>query len=171
MLGLRTIGLLLLVALSAIWDIETTFGEAHGEVATYLSAGDATFRPTLALRAGGKRLWGTFPFQEAAFIGDARTIRLGRQNRYAGDAAVYGNAELRLRLSRIFLFLPGHIGIFGIADAGRVFLEGESSDTWHTAFGGGIWMSFVQPGNTLSAAVTRSDDERIAVYLSAGFAY
>ena len=154
-----------------IWDVETTFGEAHGEVATYLSAGDATFRPTLALRAGGKRLWGTFPFQEAAFIGDARTIRLGRQNRYAGDAAVYGNAELRLRLSRIFLFLPGHIGIFGIADAGRVFLEGESSDTWHTAFGGGIWMSFVQPGNTLSAAVTRSDDERTAVYLSAGFAY
>ena len=31
------------------------------------------------------------------------------------------------------------MGIQGIADAGRVFLEGESSDKWHTSFGGGMW--------------------------------
>lgn len=154
-----------------VWSVESTFGEVHGEVSTYLSIGDAGFRPTLALRAGGKKVWGTFPFHDAAFIGDASTVRLGRQNRYGGDAAAWGNAELRLRLGRVFLLLPGHIGVFGLADVGRVFVEGEASDTWHTGVGGGMWLSFLRPGNTLSVAVTRSDDQRTAVYVAAGFAY
>ena len=156
-----------------VWDVDsTTFGEVHGEVATYLTARPAT----LALRAGGKKVWGTFPFFESAFIGDARTVRLGRQNRFAGDAAVYGNAELRLDIGQIFLVLPGRWGIFGIGDIGRVFLEGESSNRWHPVVGGGIWLSFLTSGGTLTAAMTRSEvgtafPQRSAVYIQAGFAY
>ncbi len=156
-----------------IWDVDsTTFGEVHGEVATYLTARPAT----LALRAGGKKVWGTFPFFESAFIGDARTVRLGRQNRFAGDAAVWGNAELRLALFPIFLVLPAKFGIFGIGDIGRVFLEGESTDRWHPAVGGGIWLAFLTSAGTVSAAVTRSEvgtafPGRTGVYVQAGFAY
>nr|NIM52039.1 hypothetical protein [Gemmatimonadales bacterium]NIN12787.1 hypothetical protein [Gemmatimonadales bacterium]NIN51012.1 hypothetical protein [Gemmatimonadales bacterium]NIP08476.1 hypothetical protein [Gemmatimonadales bacterium]NIR00912.1 hypothetical protein [Gemmatimonadales bacterium] len=109
-----------------IWDVDSLFGEVHGEFATYLTARPVPLRPTLALRVGGKKVWGRFPFQEAAFIGDAASVRLGRQNRFAGDASVYGNAELRLRLARIFLVLPGDFGVFGLGDVGRVFLDGES---------------------------------------------
>jgi hypothetical protein len=160
----------------ALWDVVSTFGEVHAEAATYLSATRAPLRPTLALRAGAKKVWGTLPFQEAAYIGDAATVRLGRQNRYAGDASVYGNAELRLRLSRIFLLLPGHIGVFGLGDIGRVFLERESSDRWHNAVGGGVWLSFLDPASTLSVAVARSEvgteiDQRTGVYIQAGFAF
>jgi hypothetical protein len=43
-------------------------------------------------------VWGQVPFQEAAFIGGASTVRGLYSDRYAGDASAYGNAELRFHL-------------------------------------------------------------------------
>jgi hypothetical protein len=153
----------------AVWDVEETFGEVHGEVGTYLTP-HKTFGPTLALRAGGKKVWGTFPFFESAFVGGAATVRGLREQRYAGDAALYGNAELRLRLGRFFVLLPGDFGVLGLADVGRVYLEGESSDTWHTGVGGGLWFAFLDPANTITVTLARGDN-RTALYLRAGFGY
>jgi hypothetical protein len=153
----------------AVWDVDSTFGEVHGLATTFLSA-RAPLDPTLALRIGGRKLWGGYPYFEAAFIGDVSTVRLGRVNRYAGDAAAYGTAELRLSFGRLQIVLPADFGVFGLADAGRVFLEGESSDKWHTAFGGGIWLAFLDRAYTLSLAAA-SSDERTGIYLQAGFGF
>ena len=150
-----------------MWDVDGTFGEVHGEVAAFLTP-RTTFGPTLALRVGGKRVWGDYPFFEAAFVGGAATVRGLRENRYAGDASAYGNAELRLRLGRYFFVLPGEYGVFGLADVGRVFLDGESSDVWHTGVGGGFWFAFLDPANTFTVALARGD-RRTALYLNAGF--
>jgi hypothetical protein len=154
----------------ALWDVDSTFGEVHGEAATYLTPKTA-FGPTLALRAGAKKVWGAFPFFESAFIGGASTIRGLRTQRYAGDAAVYANAELRARLGRYFLVLPGTFGVFALGDVGRVYLDGESSNKWHTGVGGGLWFAFLDPANTVSVAVARGDDDRTALYIRAGFSY
>jgi Omp85 superfamily domain len=154
----------------AVWDVDSTFGELHGEASTYLTP-NTTFGPTLALRAGAKKVWGGFPFFESAFIGGASTVRGLRTQRYAGDAAVYANAELRARLGRYFLVLPGTFGVFALGDVGRVYLDGESSDKWHTGVGGGLWFAYLDPASTLSIAVARGDDDRTAVYIRAGFAY
>lgn len=151
----------------AWWDVRETFGEARGQLSVYLSP-RAPLSPTLALRAGGKKLWGDYPYFDAAFIGGTSTARLGRENRFAGDASAYGTAELRLALARAMLVLPAELGVFGLADAGRVWLEGESSTTWHTAFGGGVWAAFMNRGNTLSVALAASD-ERTRLYVQAGF--
>jgi hypothetical protein len=153
----------------AVWDVDDAFGEVHGEVAAYLTP-RTSFGPTLALRAGGKRVWGDYPFFEAAFVGGAATVRGLREDRYAGDASAYGNAELRVRLGRFFVLLPGDYGVFGLADVGRVFFEGESSDVWHTGVGGGFWFAFLDPANTVTVALASGDD-RTALYLRAGFAY
>ena len=51
-----------------------------------------------------------------------------------------------------------------------MFLDGEDSDTWHTAGGGGIWLSFIERANTVSLAVAKSA-ERTRVYVGAGFAF
>ena len=153
----------------AVWDVEESFGELHGEVATYLTP-PGGFRPTLALRAGGKKVWGTFPFFESAFVGGAATVRGLREQRYAGDTALYANLELRVRLGRFFAVLPGDFGVFGLGDAGRVYVSGESSGTWHTGVGGGVWFAFLDPANTVTFAVARGDD-RTALYARAGFAY
>ncbi len=154
----------------AVWDVEDVFGEIHGVVRTYLSAPSVPLEPTLALRAGGKKVFGTFPFQQAAYIGDQRTVRMGRQNRYGGDASVWGNAEVRFGLSRLFLLLPAQIGLFALGDVGRVFLEGEDSNRWHWAAGGGVWLSFVGRMATANLAVA-AGDERVAVYFGSGFAF
>ena len=153
-----------------LWNVESTFGEVHGEASTYLSAAGAPLAPTLAVRAGGKKVWGTFPFQEAAFIGDQRSVRLGRQNRFGGHAAVYGNAELRLELGSVFLVLPARIGIFGLGDVGRVYQENETSTTWHWSAGGGLWIAFLGKANTLTLAFAQGD-ETLGVYARAGFAF
>ena len=156
-------------AYPAIWDVDSTYGEVHGEAATYLSA-RAPLDPTLAFRVGGRKLWGRYPFFEAAFIGGASTVRLGRVNRYAGDASAYGSTELRLSLAKIKLVLPADFGIFGLADAGRVFLAGESSDTWHAAAGGGLWLSYLERAYTLSLAIAKSE-ERTGIYAQAGLGF
>ena len=151
------------------WDVEETFGEARGELSAYVTAPMA-LRPTLALRAGGHQLWGRYPFHEAAFLGGSDTVRGLRSERYAGDRSAYGNAELRLAfLDRSDAFLSG-LGVFGLADGGRVWLEGEDSDRWHHAVGGGVWIALMKPGNVWSLAVARSEG-RVRVYFEGGFMF
>ncbi len=153
----------------AVWDVESTFGEVRGQASTYLSV-HAPLDPTLAIRLGARKLWGQYPYFEAAFIGGASTVRLGRVNRYAGDASAYGSTELRLSLAKVKLILPATLGVFGLADVGRVFLEGESSDTWHGAAGGGVSLSYLERAYTFSLAVAESE-ERTAIYAQAGFGF
>jgi hypothetical protein len=153
-------------AFPAVWSVRDAFGSLEGETAAYLGGAGAT----LALRAGANRVFGTYPFHEAAFIGGPASVRGFRANRFAGDGALYGNAELRLRVAPFFLFFPGEIGVFGLGDAGRVYVEGEESRSWHTAWGGGVWLSFLGRANTLSVAVARSP-ERTGAYVRAGFAF
>jgi hypothetical protein len=153
-------------AYPAVWDVDEPFGEAHAEVRTYLTAGSAPFAPNLALRAGGRRVWGEYPFHEAAYVGGAGTVRGLREQRYAGDAAAFGSAELRLHLLRAVMLLPAEAGIFGLADAGRVWLEGESSSTWHHGLGGGLWVALLDRAAAFSVALVRGED-RTGLYISA----
>jgi hypothetical protein len=152
-----------------VWSVEEGFGEVHGEAATYLSP-PLVLDPTLALRIGGKRVWGRYPFHESAFIGGVDSVRGLRPARYAGDAAAYASAELRLALFRFRALVPARLGVFGLADAGRVWVEGQESDKIHTGLGGGIWVSFIKPDNTLSVAAARSEGH-LRLYFNAGFAF
>ncbi|HET6899442.1 MAG TPA: hypothetical protein VFK70_13885, partial [Vicinamibacteria bacterium] len=151
-----------------VWSVESGFGEVHGEVAGYLHL--------LALRAGGKKVWGTFPFYEAAFLGGPTTLRSARRERYAGDATVFGSAELRLPLVRFNVLMPIRAGVFGLADVGRVYVDGSSPGGWHKGFGGGAWFSFIKPENTLTIAAAvdpdaQGDDGKTRIYFQAGFGF
>jgi outer membrane protein assembly factor BamA len=151
-------------------DVEEPFGEVHAVASTYLTAQSVPLDPTLSFRVGGKKVWGKFPYQEAAYIGDISTVRLGRDNRYGGDASLYAGTELRLFLTEFYFLAPGDLGVFGLADVGRVYLEGEGSDAWHGAAGGGIWISLLDRANTMSLSVAQSE-ERTGVYLTVGFGF
>jgi hemolysin activation/secretion protein len=123
------------------------------------------------LRAGGRRLFGDrFPFHEAAFLGGPDDLRGLRPQRYAGDTAVYGNAELRMLVAKVNLLVPTGIGVFGLYDRGRVWVDGEESDAWHDGVGGGIFFAFLRPENSLSLAMARSEGTS-RIYVRGGFAF
>ncbi len=152
-----------------MFSVEEPFGGLRAEAATYLSprvGGD----PTLALRVGGEKVWGRFPFHEAAYLGGGEALRGFRKQRFAGDASLYGNAELRVTVTDIYVGLPGAFGVFALVDAGRVFLSGETSTRWHAAGGGGIWFAFLDRANTVSLGAVRSR-EGLGVYARAGFPF
>lgn len=152
-----------------IWDVTSTYGEVHGVASTYLSPKMAG-SPVLALRAGGQQTFGDYIYQDAAYIGGAGTVRLGRERRFAGDAAVFGSAELRFALTKFMVVVPGELGLFGLGDIGRVFVEGEESDVWHGAWGGGIWIAALSRRSTVSAAYAVSE-ERSRLYVQGGWAF
>jgi outer membrane protein assembly factor BamA len=161
-----------------MWDVASTFGEMDGNLNAYLSAGRVA---TLALRAGGKKMFGTYPYMEAAPIGEGGlgagalaepedTVRGYRARRYLGDSSLWANADVRLRVSHITLILPGAWGIHGFGDVGRVWLEGESSDTWHTGVGGGVWLSLLNDRMAFSAGISHGKETDIW-YFHGGFSY
>ena len=150
----------------AALDVQSAFGALRAEAAHFWTPAQGPL--TVALRAGGEKVWGSAPYFEAAALGGSTTIRGFSRQRFIGHAATFGNAEVRLRAGDFFLFLPGTVGVLGLADAGRVFGHGESSNRWHSAAGGGIWLSFLGPANTFSVTLARSD-ERTGVYARAGF--
>ena len=151
----------------AAWDVVRPFGKVSAEGATYLSLGDPP-AATLALRAGGAGVSGTVPFHAAVFVGGETTVRGYPEQRFAGRSGAYANAELRLRIGWLSV---GDFGVFGLADAGRVWVAGESSSCCHAAAGGGLWLAWRhRRANTITIAAARSP-ERTAIYVRAGFMF
>jgi hypothetical protein len=144
------------------------FGEVNGFVAGYLTPFEQV---TLALRAGGKKVWGTFPFQESAFLGGLSTLRGYRDQRFAGDAAVFFNSTLRFHLAEVFALVPSHIGLVGIFDGGRVWFDGVSDGEAHFGYGGGVYFAPLKnPKNAVVVAAAGGDDGMV-FYFQLGFAY
>ncbi len=154
-----------------LWDVESTFGQVDGAVSVYLTPQIPT-DPTLALRIGGHKVWGTPPFQEAAYLGGGSSLRGYRSRRFAGNAALYGNAELRFAVAPFKVLVPGTFGLFGLTDVGRVYYDGDPNDanSWHLGYGGGFWISIIDRLQTLSVAIAKGDD-LTGVYVRAGFMY
>ncbi|MFL5543035.1 MAG: hypothetical protein ACJ8J0_28930, partial [Longimicrobiaceae bacterium] len=134
------------------------FGLAQALGTASLSAG--SWGPTLALRAGGQRVWGGFPFQYAAYLGGSHTLRGHASERFAGDASAYGSAELRQVLGRTSLLglVRGELGVLGLADGGRVWYHGASPGGWHTAVGGGLFFTFLDRTKAVSAYYAKGEE-------------
>jgi hemolysin activation/secretion protein len=123
----------------------------------------------LAVRAGVSRAWGPYPWFESPAVGGEGSLRGYDVGRFAGNTATYGGADLRARLFGFSLGLPGDVGLLALTDVGRVWLDGEDSGRWHSAWGGGMWVSVVDASATLSA--TLADGERTMLYVRGGFAF
>jgi hemolysin activation/secretion protein len=126
-------------------------------------------RPILAARVGGRRVFGDFPYFDAAFLGGRESVRTIRRQRYAGDAAVFGSLELRIPVAEFPLVFPLSTGVLGFVDAGRVYLDGDSPGNWHTGAGAGIWVGLLKPSTSLTLTWTNSRDRRML--LGTGFAF
>lgn len=149
-------------------DVTSSFGALKGQAVRYLSTEDLPFQPTLAIRLGGEKIWGEFPYQEAATLGGSSNLLGYAEDRFAGEASAFGNAEVRLELGQLPAAFPGTWGGFMLGETGRVWYGGEESGEWHRSLGFGLWASILD-AFTLTLSMARSDQGTRFLYGGGGF--
>jgi hypothetical protein len=175
-IGLPTRGVFIDVvgrAVPAVWDAQSAYGSVRGQASTYLTPPGVPLEPTLALRVGGMKVWGTAPYQDMAHIGatqsndDPYTVRGFYPDRFTGDAAAWGNAQLTFIVAHPKILIPSDLGLVLLNDIGRVFLAGEQSNAWHDSYGGGVFVGILRRSVTVVALAAHSS-ERTLFYIGAG---
>jgi hypothetical protein len=124
---------------------------------------------TLALNARAEKIWGEFPFYDAAYLG-GDVLRGFSYQRFGGDASILGAAELRVALGRYDLIISRLYGFLVGAETGKVFYKKTDASTLHTSINWGLWTSSVVKDMviTLTAA---SSQERTNFRLGLGFSF
>jgi hemolysin activation/secretion protein len=112
-----------------------------------------------------------YEFYQGATLGGDYDLRGFRNERFLGKRSFYQSSDIRWQLGKIKKsLLPLSYGLLGGFDYGRVWLPNESSNKWHQAFGGGLWLNGL---NVLTARITyfksRDEEARLSVGLGFGF--
>lgn len=147
-----------------IFNARDMFWSANFDLRGYLPLGFVK-NSALAVRVTGEKVGGVYPFHMAAFLGGSKSLRGYKNERFSGDASLYGTAELRLELGSIKTIIRSKIGTFIFTEAGRVFKNGEASELWHASNGIGMYLSFLDRSIILSGHIGVSGEQ---VNLSAG---
>ncbi len=127
--------------LEALTDFSSSMTRLSADWAFYLNF-KLPSSLVIANRLGTAHNIGDYEFFNANILSGRDNLRGYRQDRFHGDTFFYHNIDLRLKLFsfRSYIF-PGQFGLLGFHDVGRVWLDGEDSDTWHTGKGFGIWIT------------------------------
>ena len=136
-------------------DVKTAYSAITARAGTVFTL-PLPLRPIVLVRAGGRKLYGNFPFFESAFIGGNSTLRSMGLERFAGDASLYATTELRIPLAKFSLLVPLEAGLVGVAEAGRVYVGGASRGGWHAVQGGGLFVG--RRDDTPSFMITMTND-------------
>ena len=105
---------------------------------------------SIAIRAAGGTVTGNPMFYHLPHIGGADDLRGYRRERFTGKTAFSNSNELRFITNLRSYIMNGKIGLVVFYDQGRVWQPGETSDTWHTDYGGGLLLA---PFNALLANI------------------
>ncbi|MCZ4320287.1 phosphoesterase [Aequorivita viscosa] len=83
-----------------------------------------------------------FEFYQGAQLGSDTGLRAYRDERFTGRTAAVGSGDLRYSFTKFkTALLPVQIGIFGGYDLGRVWVPNDTSNVWHSSYGGGFWIN------------------------------
>ncbi|MDC6405227.1 MULTISPECIES: ShlB/FhaC/HecB family hemolysin secretion/activation protein [Maribacter] len=81
-------------------------------------------------------------FYHIPSIGGNNGLRGFRDERFTGRSSFYHTSDLKWSIKRyVTAVSPVTIGMYAGFDYGRVWSSNESSNTWHTSQGGGLWIS------------------------------
>ena len=134
------------------------FVSINSEIAFFFSV-RLPARLTFATRFGAGHNFGNTEFYQSQILGGLSNLRGYRKTRFFGDSRFFNNTELRLKLatirSRVF---PLSLGVNLFHDIGRVWVDGENSNTWHRGLGGGFWVAPLNAA-VLSLELSESEEE------------
>lgn len=131
------------------------FGKTGIDARAYFST-DTTKGIALALRAAAGKVWGTFPFYEALFLGGVNSLKGYTRERFAGDGLLLAQGELRMPITLINILVPGILGVSGFGGVGRVFLESETSHKWHSSYGASLWITYLNRSVNFELSLSKS---------------
>ncbi|MAZ72656.1 MAG: hypothetical protein CMC70_05875 [Flavobacteriaceae bacterium] len=127
---------------SNVEDSENAFGYAGLQVGTergLISSGNLVLGTSVAVNTN---FGDDYYFYHAPSIGGNNGLRGYRNERFTGETSFYHTTDLKLRLARLTTsVIPVTLGMYGGFDYGRVWSDLDTSDTLHTSYGGGIWLS------------------------------
>jgi len=127
-------------------DTDNSFTQLGGKLSLFHYA-KVPLPIVLATRVGYEGNFGDYEFFQAATLGRSSNLRGFRRERFSGDQAFFHNTEVRIPVGKTQnYFLPIEFGLIGFFDYGRVWLDGEDSNTWHRGYGGGLVLSPFQAG-------------------------
>jgi hypothetical protein len=144
--------------------IDGAFGTLGGSASAYVPIAGGLHA---AVRAGGAVAEGDVPVQFAPALGGRSSLRGYSWRRFAGDRSAFAGAELRQPVGTVNFILKSQLGLFALADAGRVWFAGTDGGGIHTSVGGGFWLSAL--GKSVSVAYAKGEADRI--YLKYGLSY
>lgn len=150
-------------------DNEKSYSKTKLDIRAYLKSEFIT-TSSLAFRLYGAKLWGSYPFFDAAFLGGSENLRGYTRERFAGNAAAFGSMEWRAHLFPFKFVVPAKLGFLVFSDFGRVYYPGERSTNLHQSYGGGLWAYFIDPTYLGNLSIAKSSED-LAFYLSLGFPF
>jgi hypothetical protein len=153
------------MVLPPIMDVDETAATVRAVAATYVPIMSNGLH--VAGRIGGSSAWGDVAVQDAPYIGGRSSVRGFSSRRFIGDRTAFGSVELRMPFGTVPLLINWKSGVFALADAGRVWVDGESPGKWHTGIGAGVWITAL--GQTFSAAFAHGEGNRF--YLNKGLSF
>lgn len=116
---------------------------------------------SLAVRTAGLTVAGNPLFYQYVSIGGPETLRGYRLDRFWGKTGFYDANELRYITNIKSYIYNGKAGLLALFDNGRVWMPGETSNTWHTAFGGGVLLA---PFNKILIVLTYAKSNEMKLF-------
>ena len=169
---LPTQGVYLNVKMQALGGLNgnsESFGQIIPEFAVYQKLNNKG-TIVIANRIGGGITVGKSAFYQSLFVGGHENLLGYRQYRFAGEHMLYNNFEIRMKIANFTGYIiPGIFGLTGFYDVGRVWVDGEKSDKWHSGVGGGVFFAPAQM--VVVNVVAGYSDEGWLPYVTMGFRF
>ncbi|MEO6611514.1 MAG: BamA/TamA family outer membrane protein [Chitinophagaceae bacterium] len=129
-----------LLATRGMTNSSENFNRFTSDMSIHASMSDPA-KVVAVLKVGGGVIIGKhYEYFQLLNFGPNNTLNGFRKNRYSGTSSLYSSFEMKVQLINLDSYiLPGPFGLTGFIDAGKVWMKGIRSRTWHAAFGGGFY--------------------------------
>ena len=128
---------------------KSNLDDSYGNAFTYLKPSFSIDFPlhssgfaVLATKVGAQLNFGDYEFYHAATLGGNTSLRGFRNERFNGKTSFYQSTDIRSGVIDLKTsYIPLRLGLTAGFDYGRVWVENDNSNQWHTSYGGSVFLN------------------------------